>query len=125
MNKTDEFLEHYGVPGMKWGRRKSSGNSAVPRPVSEDYATAKAAKDKKAATGLNSLSNKEIQAVITRTNLERQYKSLNPNVVKRGETYVKTGLGAVALASSVYALRNNTLVKKTASLIKALTKLKG
>lgn len=27
MDLVDEFLEHYGVPGMKWGKRKSSPSS--------------------------------------------------------------------------------------------------
>lgn len=28
---TDDFLEHYGVPGMKWGKRKAGGSTDVDR----------------------------------------------------------------------------------------------
>ncbi len=30
---TEDFLEHYGVPGMKWGKRKSSGDVEVSKKV--------------------------------------------------------------------------------------------
>jgi len=29
--QVDDFLMHYGIPGMKWGRRNSSKGSSVPR----------------------------------------------------------------------------------------------
>ena len=33
----ENFLEHYGVLGMKWGRTKADGNSAVPKGRNKDY----------------------------------------------------------------------------------------
>lgn len=30
MPTTDEFLAHYGVPGMKWGKRKAESSSSEP-----------------------------------------------------------------------------------------------
>lgn len=96
-----DFLEHFGVRGMKWGRRKGSdgGSSATPRThrqdeetgeitrgkyspnASKDYVTAREAARKPAS----SLSNKEMQALVTRVNLEQQYNKLNPTTTGRGQ----------------------------------------
>lgn len=46
MSKTPSELEHYGVPGMKWGRRKSGSTSTKGSARSKVKATA--AKVKKA-----------------------------------------------------------------------------
>lgn len=39
----DDFLEHYGVPGMKWGKRSSGKGSSIPR--STQRAASKDAKE--------------------------------------------------------------------------------
>ena len=40
----ENFLEHYGVLGMKWGRTKADGNSAVKKARSDDKAARKESK---------------------------------------------------------------------------------
>lgn len=95
MSKVDEILEHYGVKGMKWGVRKDQSSSSGPTAVetktikghvittggkghepSEDALNAAIGKQKAKKSGLASLSNKELQAVVTRMNLEQQYSRL-------------------------------------------------
>ena len=53
---TSNELAHYGVKGMKWGVRKKT-RSASRQSISE-------------------MSNQELQDLITRGNLEKQYRSL-------------------------------------------------
>lgn len=64
-------------------------------PVHQDAVKVAAAKQLAKASTLDSLSNKDIQAVVTRMNLEKQYRTLNPPApsLKR---YVKGLLGDVA-----------------------------
>lgn len=70
----DDVLEHFGVKGMKWGVRKNRSGSA-----SEDAQRADAARKKiKTGGGTKALSNKELQDLVTRMNLEQQYKKLTP-----------------------------------------------
>lgn len=44
----DNFLEHYGVPGMRWGKRKSSGDVEVSKkskgPIDKEKLSAERAK---------------------------------------------------------------------------------
>jgi hypothetical protein len=72
----EDFLMHYGVLGMRWGKRNSS-------PPSEDASNARAHRKKAKQEGLHTLTNKEIQELVTRMNLEGQYYKLNPSKRKK------------------------------------------
>lgn len=90
---SDVVLAHYGVKGMRWGRRKggdSSSESAAPKgPVSSDAANAKKHGAKAKTSGTDALSNKELQDVVTRMNLEQQYSKLNSQTVAKGQSATK------------------------------------
>lgn len=98
-NATDDFLRHYGIPGMKWGRRKASKekpsyNSSVrvagaPAPrASEDAKAANSYQQRAKAGGTAALSTKELQELVTRQNLEAQYSRLNPAPVSMGQKII-------------------------------------
>ena len=102
----EEVLAHYGVKGMKWGVRKDRGDrdatfrkrakeknpvdvsvSQQPgkyvkgkggqnQPASEDAITAATYRQQAKASTTDSLSNKELQTLVTRMNLEQQYNNL-------------------------------------------------
>lgn len=88
----DNELYHYGVLGMKWGRRKSR--------MSQDAREAKAIKKKK----VSEMSNAELRKLNERQNLERNHRQLNPNALKRGLAVVGATAGAMG---TVLALKNN------------------
>jgi hypothetical protein len=67
------FLKHYGVKGMRWGKKKAS----VPASADSDKATAIKAKAKVGKA--KALSNKELQEVINRMQLEQNFKRLTVN----------------------------------------------
>ena len=83
-----EFLTHYGVKGMRWGRRKNKPNISD---LSDDYLRARneraqleATYRKNAAPGKTNtklaqpkrLSDAELKARINRLNMEKQYAEL-------------------------------------------------
>lgn len=78
MHTFESTLAHYGVKGMKWGRRRTRAELDAD---SADVSQVKSAKAKiKSNRGsTDSLSNKDLQSVVTRMNLERQYKQLAPS----------------------------------------------
>ena len=86
----ENYLQHYGVLGMKWGRRRSEAQLARDRgksrrTKSEDHLRAKSLKKKR----LSQLSNSELKELNNRMQLEQQYKSLKKQNVSAGKKFVK------------------------------------
>lgn len=79
----DEVLEHFGVKGMRWGVRRTEAE------IHGDSAAATSAHRKAKKHGTQALSNQELQALITRMNLERQYSQVVPS--SRGSKAARAG----------------------------------
>jgi hypothetical protein len=70
----ENFIEHFGTKGMKWGiRKKSSGGK----------------KGKKGKTKVSDLSDEVLAKKVKRMNMEKQYKDLKKN--KRDQSIVRKG----------------------------------
>lgn len=67
----EEYLMHYGILGMKWGRRKNKNGSYT----TDASKTAKGDRDSTVTTQRR-MSNKELQARIKRLEMEKRYKDL-------------------------------------------------
>lgn len=94
--KTLEFLEHYGVKGMRWGVRNEKKNRAP----SGDF---------KKTIGLrgrpvHQLSNRQLKVVNERLNLEQNYLRMNRSKTDAGHAAVKKYLGMATTAASIYTL---------------------
>lgn len=86
-----DYLYHYGVMGMHWGVRKDQPGVTSRRknhPPSADHMRTKELRKKK----LSEMSNDELQVVIRRLQLERQYKDLTPGVLKRGKQAISSSI---------------------------------
>lgn len=112
----DSFLEHYGIPGMRWGKRKGSSGSTFTRakakasvPDSEDHVKARELKSKK----LSTMSNNELKALNSRLQLEKTYSELMATQSTRsnGQKFIKKALLVGGQAQQMYALANSPVVK--------------
>ena len=116
MTNDENFLAHYGKKGMKWGVRK--GRSVKP---SKDYKQVVNLKQKK----IPELSNEQLRTINNRLNLERNYKQLNPSVVKRGQAHIAEALAVVGVVSSIITLSQTPAGKAAIKLGKeAISKIK-
>ena len=103
-NGEADELQHYGILGMRWGRRRSDKQLATARKEREkssDFDTASKARSKGKKKGLQSLSNDELQSIIRRKELEKKYRELNPGKIKRGERVLKRMVSTGKLANEV------------------------
>lgn len=103
----DDFLQHYGVLGMKWGHRKArSTSSSNKKPKSTKNTTTSKPKPKPTQ---RELSDEELRAVINRMRLEREYADLQYRASSRAkvENVVKAMGTAALLTTSVVKIYNN------------------
>lgn len=72
------FLEHYGVKGMKWGVIRDAGKGVAKElySPSKDYKDAQRAQIKAKFGGTRAMTNAEMRQVIARMSLDKQYRDL-------------------------------------------------
>lgn len=99
-------LAHHGIKGMRWGKRKARPS----HPVSEDHANAAAASTKAKEGGVKALSNKELQDVITRKNLEKQHRELvgGGNKFDKGHKHIKKILSVAKTLNDIHSTVETT-----------------
>lgn len=94
-------LYHYGIPGMRWGHRKSKiekiSERSKKRGWSDDATEAAKIKTKK----INQMSNNELMKLNNRKQLERNYKQLNPNALKKGLAVAGATVAAIGTISAL------------------------
>lgn len=104
-----EEFEHYGVPGMKWGVRRSRaqlaraaaarGESSSGSGSSSSSGESKSSGSSETTTERPRLSDDELRGRINRIKLEREYKSLTAPQKSKGRQIVENLVMDVAVNS--------------------------
>lgn len=119
-DRVDEYLMHYGILGMKWGKRKARTSKISEQTLEQtlDQALGQAPKKRR-------MSNKELQARIKRLKLEKEFAQLtaSPPKTSRVEKLVKGAGTVAALSTSAVAIYQN--MDKIAKLYKVAKKAGG
>lgn len=123
-------LCHWGIKGQKWGVRRFQNRDGSLTPIgrkrysdlgqdgkrrveSEDHKQAKALKSKR----LYEMSNKELEVLTRRMQLEQQYKNLNRQNVSKGRQLVTNVLTEIG-KETFKSFAKDLITKKTPELVK-------
>lgn len=116
-------LAHYGVPGMKWGKRRSDAELSRAKGRAEDSADYTIAKSAKQSTN-RQLSNAQLKKVNERLQLEKSYKELTnagpARKIKAGTATVSAIVAAGTLANTAIQVYNSPAGKAAISAGKTL-----
>lgn len=107
-------LMHYGVPGMKWGVRRTPARLGRKKTSSSRFLLGKKKAKAKAKTksesskeetapkkkSVKEMSDEELNAAINRMRLEQTYVSLSPQKVSTGKKIAKTILNDVVVPAA-------------------------
>lgn len=103
-----DYLEHFGVKGMKWGKtsskssKSSKGSKGSESKDSSDFKKVEKTRKKKPSE----MSNEELKVLNERMNLEQNYARLNPNKFVKGRNIVGGIIATVGMGVTVYNMVN-------------------
>ncbi len=122
MAKNSDYLMHYGVLGMKWGRRKSRSKSSGRRSSRSRKSSASKTNKRRYSRSedaeevrnlrkkpVYSLSNSELKKINQRMNLEREYRNLRKDEIDTGKKSFEQVLNYVDTANRVVSTTNKTI----------------
>lgn len=133
--KTEKFLEHYGVKGMKWGVRRSPAQLArAAKQRGQQYR--QSSKEAKAATARTrftqgskdaptNLTDEELKARIKRMETEKRYNDLNAKTVSVGQQHVSEIVTNVGKQTITTAATGALTGVAALGAVKAVEKLLG
>ena len=89
--QVDTSLEHYGVPGMRWGvhRSRSARRKAAGKPDTGPKAKPKQASSKPKKKSVKDMTDEELKAAVQRIELERKYSQFTPSAKSKGAEAAK------------------------------------
>lgn len=87
-SKGEEYLEHYGIPGMKWGVRRSRKALAKARTEARVKAVNREGRTGYKTKG-NKLTESQLNDRIRRMEMEKKYNQLNSRTVGEGEAMAR------------------------------------
>lgn len=106
-----DYLAHFGRKGMKWGEHvfgtDRSGSSTHPDAHNTNLLKAKVQQH-----GTGSLSTSELQTLVTRLNVEKQYNNLSPHEVSLGRHVVSELLSETGTVGRNVARQTVTEISK-------------
>ncbi len=112
-DNVDDFLAHYGVPGMKWGKRKAVGSKQRTH-VSQDARRAATLRKKQ----LSQLSNDDLKKLNARNELESKWRKANPTSLERGKRRAKTIIANATTIAGIYTLATSPAAKAGAKAVR-------
>jgi hypothetical protein len=122
-----DYLEHFGRKGMKWGAHVY-GSDRSGASTHQDAHDTNLLKAKVQQHGTKALSTSELQTLVTRLNVEKQYSNLSPHEVSLGRTVVSEllsetgGVGRNVARQAVTEVAKKYAVKGLEEVIKSATK---
>ena len=124
-----DSLKHFGIPGMRWGVRKSrrlSGKTSKERKTesSEEQMTDHQRAVQLRKKGVKNLSTKELKELVNRTQLEQQYRTLNTSKFEKGMAIVSKLTAHGTTLNNFYSTSKKPLVQDTVKAARSLAKKK-
>ena len=140
---SDAYLEHHGILGMKWGRRKARPVSSRQQRANEKLAKAKAeykvrqteaqakaykesdpaalvstaSKKKKSRPKAATLDDEDLQNLVQRMTLERSYRMLTAEENQASKSFISKVLAQSADKAAV-AVTTRALTKAASNILK-------